>query len=94
VILVSGAAGKRYALGHSRVMMHQPMGGVQGQATDMEITVREILKLKEELYHIIAKHSGKAYEDIERDSDRDYWMTATEAQTYGMIDEVLLKKVI
>ena len=92
VILVAGAAGKRYALEHARVMMHQPMGGVQGQATDMEITVRQILKLKEELYHIIAKHSGRIFEDIERDSDRDYWMTAPEAQTYGMIDEVLSKK--
>ena len=92
VILVAGAAGKRYALEHARVMMHQPMGGMQGQATDMEITVRQILKLKEELYHIIAKHSGRTYEDIERDSDRDYWMTAPEAQTYGMIDEVLSKK--
>lgn len=93
VILVAGATGKRFALEHSRVMIHQPMGGMQGQATDMEITVRQILKLKEELYHIIASHSGKSYEEIERDSDRDYWMTAPEAKAYGMIDDVLSKKV-
>lgn len=92
VILVAGAKGKRFALEHSRVMIHQPMGGMQGQATDMEITVRQILKLKEELYHIIASHSGKSYEEIERDSDRDYWMTAPEAKEYGMIDDVLSKK--
>ena len=94
VILVAGAKGKRFALEHSRVMIHQPMGGMQGQATDMEITVRQILKLKEELYNIIATHSGKSYEDIERDSDRDYWMTAPEAKEYGMIDDVLTKKSI
>ena len=94
VILVSGAQGKRFALEHSRVMIHQPMGGMQGQAADMEITVRQILKIKEELYNIIAKHSGKTYEEIERDSDRDYWMTAPEAKEYGMIDDVLLKKSI
>jgi ATP-dependent Clp protease protease subunit len=93
VILVSGASGKRFALEHSRVMIHQPMGGMQGQAADMEITVRQIIKVKEELYNIIASHSGKSYEEIERDSDRDYWMTATEAKTYGMIDEVLTEKV-
>jgi len=93
VILVSGATGRRFALEHSRVMIHQPMGGMQGQAADMEITVRQILKIKEELYNIIATHSGKAYEEIERDSDRDYWMTAPEAKEYGMIDDVLLKKV-
>jgi len=93
VILVAGAKGKRFALDHSRVMMHQPMGGMQGQAVDMEITVRQIVKIKEELYRIIALHSGKPYEDIERDSDRDYWMTAPEAREYGMIDEVLSKKI-
>ena len=93
VILVSGATGRRFALEHSRVMIHQPMGGMQGQAADMEITVRQILKIKEELYNIIASHSGKTYEEIERDSDRDYWMTAPEAKEYGMIDDVLLKKV-
>ncbi|MDR3252035.1 MAG: ATP-dependent Clp endopeptidase proteolytic subunit ClpP [Tannerella sp.] len=94
VILVAGAKSKRFALEHSRVMIHQPMGGMQGQAKDMEITVREIVKIKEELYNIIAKHSGKSYEDIERDSDRDYWMSAGEALEYGMIDEVLTKKVL
>ncbi len=93
IILVAGEKGKRCALKHSRVMIHQPMGGVQGPAADMEITVRQIVKMKEELYHIIALHSGKTYEEIERDSDRDYWMTATEALEYGMIDEVLAKKV-
>ena len=92
VILVSGAKGKRFALEHSRVMIHQPMGGMQGQAADMEITVRQIVKIKEELYNIIAIHSGKTYEEIERDSDRDYWMTAPEAKEYGMIDEVFKKK--
>ena len=92
VILVAGATGKRFALEHARVMIHQPMGGMQGQAADMEITVRQIVKIKEELYNIIAKHSGKAYEDIERDSDRDYWLTAPEAKAYGMIDDVLSKK--
>jgi ATP-dependent Clp protease protease subunit len=92
VILVAGTTGKRFALEHSRVMIHQPMGGMQGQAADMEITVREIVKVKQELYHIIAKHSGKPYEDIERDSDRDFWMTATEAKEYGMVDDILIKK--
>ena len=92
VILVAGAKSKRFALEHSRVMIHQPMGGMQGQAADMEITVRQIVKIKEELYNIIAKHSGKTYEEIELDSDRDYWMTATEAKEYGMIDDILLKK--
>jgi ATP-dependent Clp protease protease subunit len=93
VILVAGAKEKRFALEHSRVLIHQPMGGMQGQAADMEITVRQILKVKEELYKIISTHSGKPYDDVERDSDRDYWMTATEAREYGMIDDVLLKKV-
>jgi len=92
VILVSGAKGKRFGLEHSRVMIHQPMGGMQGQAADMEITVRQIVKIKEELYRIISTHSGKPYEDVEHDSDRDYWMTADEALEYGMIDEVLMKK--
>jgi ATP-dependent Clp protease protease subunit len=93
VLLVAGAKEKRFALEHSRVMIHQPMGGMQGQAADMEITVREIVKIKEELYKIISSHSGKPYEDVERDSDRDYWMTATEAKEYGMIDDILLGKV-
>jgi len=92
VLLVSGAKGKRFGLKHSRVMMHQPMGGMQGQASDMEITVREIVKIKEELYRIISDHSGQPFEQIAKDSDRDYWMTATEAVEYGMIDEVMNKK--
>jgi len=91
VLLVAGSKGKRFALKHSRVMIHQPMGGVQGQASDMEITVREIQKIKKELYSIISSHSGQSIEQIEKDSDRDYWMTATEAKEYGMIDEVMLK---
>ncbi len=91
VLLVSGTAGKRFALRHSRVMIHQPMGGAQGQASDIEITAREILKLKKELYQIIADHSGQPIEKVERDSDRDYWMTAQEAKDYGMIDDVLIK---
>ena len=91
VLLVSGAEGKRFALKHSRVMIHQPMGGAQGQASDIEITAREIQKLKKELYTIIADHSGQPFEKVERDSDRDYWMTAEEAKDYGMIDRVLVK---
>lgn len=91
VLLVAGAIGKRFALQHSRVMIHQPMGGAQGQASDIEITAREIQKLKKELYTIIADHSGRPYEQIEKDSDRDYWMTAAEAKEYGMIDEVLVR---
>lgn len=92
VLLCAGAKGKRTALKHSRVMIHQPMGGAQGQATDLEITVKEIQKLKKELYDIIATHSGQPYEKVEKDSDRDYWMTAEEAKEYGMIDEVLTRK--
>ena len=86
VLLVAGTKGKRMALPHSRVMIHQPLGGVQGQASDIEITAREILKVKKELYTIISTHSGKPYEEVERDSDRDYWMTAEEAKAYGMVD--------
>jgi len=89
VLLCSGAKGKRSALTHSRVLIHQPMGGVSGQASDIEITAREIQKLKKELYEIIARHSGQEYDKIWKDSDRDYWMTAEEARDYGMIDEVL-----
>ena len=89
VLLVAGAEGKRYALPHSRVMIHQPMGGMQGQASDIEIAAKEILKVKAELYKIIADHSGRSVKDIERDSDRDKWMTASEALEYGMIDKVL-----
>ena len=92
VLLVAGAEGKRYALPHSRVMIHQPMGGAQGQASDIEITAREIQKLKKELYTIIADHSHTDFDKVWADSDRDYWMTAQEAKEYGMIDEVLIKK--
>lgn len=91
ILLAAGTSGKRSALTHSRTMIHQPMGGVQGQATDIEITAREILKLKKELYEILAKHTGNTYKKIEKDSDRDYWMTAEEAKKYGMIDEVLVR---
>lgn len=91
ILLVAGTKGKRYALPHSRVMIHQPLGGMQGQASDMEIAAREILKVKKELYDILAKHSGQSIEAIERDSDRDYWMTAPEAVSYGMVDQVLTR---
>lgn len=90
VLLCAGAKGKRTALKHSRVMIHQPLGGTQGQASDMEITVKEIIKLKKELYDIISSHSGKSFKTVEKDSDRDYWMTANEAKAYGMVDEVLI----
>lgn len=92
VLLCAGATGKRTALKHSRVMIHQPLGGASGQASDIEITAREIQKLKKELYEIIAHHSGKTYEEVWKDGDRDYWLTAQEAKEYGMIDEVLVKK--
>jgi ATP-dependent Clp protease protease subunit len=92
VLLVAGAEGKRSALTHSRVMIHQPMGGAQGQASDIEITAREIQKLKKELYTIIAEHSHTEFDKVWADSDRDYWMTADEAKEYGMIDEVLVRK--
>ncbi|WP_413532519.1 ATP-dependent Clp endopeptidase proteolytic subunit ClpP [Empedobacter brevis] len=92
VLLCAGAEGKRSALKHSRVMIHQPLGGAQGQATDMEITLKEILKLKKELYDILATHSGQTFEQIEKDGERDYWMTSQEAKEYGMIDEVLLPR--
>ncbi len=92
VLLCAGTKGKRSALKHSRVMIHQPSGGAEGQASDIEITAREIAKLKKELYQIIAEHSGKDYDTVWKDSDRDYWMLAQEAKEYGMIDEVLTKK--
>lgn len=92
VLLTAGTKGKRSALEHSRIMIHQPMGGTQGQASDIEITAREIMKIKKELYSIIAKHSGQEFEKVEQDSDRDYWMTSSEAKEYGMIDEVLIRK--
>lgn len=91
ILLTAGTKGKRSALKHARVMIHQPMGGVQGQASDIEITAREILKLKKELYQILADHSGNPIKKVEKDSDRDFWMTAQEAKDYGMIDEVLVK---
>ena len=92
VLMCAGTAGKRSALKHSRIMIHQPMGGAQGQASDMEITLTEILKLKKELYSIIAHHSGQPFDKVEADSDRDYWMTSGEAKEYGMVDEILLGK--
>jgi len=93
VLLCAGEKGKRTALRHSRILIHQPMGGAEGQASDIEITTREILKLKKELYDIIASHSGQPFKKIEKDSDRDYWMTAEEAKAYGMIDELLVRDV-
>jgi len=92
VLLCAGAEGKRSALPHSRVMIHQPLGGAQGQASDIEITAREIQKLKKELYDIISNHSGQEFDKVHADSDRDYWMIAEEAKAYGMIDEVLIRK--
>jgi ATP-dependent Clp protease protease subunit len=92
VLMCAGAKGKRTALKHSRIMIHQPLGGAQGQASDMEITLKEILKLKRELYEIIAEHSGQSLKKVEKDSDRDYWMTAQEAKEDGMLDEVLVRK--
>jgi len=92
VLMTARTKGKRSALKHSRIMIHQPMGGAQGQASDIEITAREIMKLKRELYEIIAFHSGQTLEKVEKDSDRDYWMTAEEAKEYGMIDEILIRQ--
>ncbi|MBP6038730.1 MAG: ATP-dependent Clp endopeptidase proteolytic subunit ClpP [Flavobacterium sp.] len=92
VLLCAGAEGKRSALPHSRVMIHQPSGGAQGVATDMEINLKEMLKLKNELYEIISKHSGQSFEKVHQDSERDYWMIAAEAKEYGMIDEVLTRQ--
>jgi ATP-dependent Clp protease protease subunit len=92
VLMCAGKKGKRSALPHSRIMIHQPLGGAQGQASDIEITAREIMKLKDELYQIIAKHSGQTVEKVHDDSDRDYWMKAEEAKKYGMIDEILIRK--
>jgi ATP-dependent Clp protease protease subunit len=94
VLLCAGAEGKRTALKHSRVMIHQPLGGAGGQASDVEITANEILKLRVELYDIIAKHTGQTFEKVEKDSDRDYWLKADEALAYGMIDEVLERKKV
>ena len=92
VLMCAGAKGKRSALPHSRIMIHQPLGGAQGQASDIEITAREILKLKDELYQIISKHSGQSMKKVHNDSDRDYWMIAHEAKEYGMIDEILIRE--
>jgi ATP-dependent Clp protease protease subunit len=92
VLLCAGSKGKRSALKHSRVMIHQPMGGAQGQASEIEITYKQITLLKKELYNIIAEHAGQTFEKVEKDSDRDYWMIADEAKEYGMIDEVLIRK--
>jgi ATP-dependent Clp protease protease subunit len=94
VLMCAGQKGKRSALPHSRIMIHQPMGGAQGQASDMEITVKEIGKLKTELYDIIADHSGQTFDKVQEDSDRDYWMKASEAKEYGMIDEILTRKPV
>ncbi|MFZ9940164.1 MAG: ATP-dependent Clp protease proteolytic subunit [Bacteroidia bacterium] len=91
VLLCAGASGKRTALKHARVMIHQPMSGTEGQVTEMEIALRETIKVRDELYHILANHSGQSFEKITKDSDRDYWMSAEEARTYGMIDEVLVR---
>jgi ATP-dependent Clp protease protease subunit len=91
VLMTAGTAGKRSALKHSRIMIHQPMGGAQGQASDIQIVAKEIAKLKTELYQIIATHSGQPIEKVEQDSDRDYWMTSQEAKDYGMIDDILIR---
>ncbi|MCS6991806.1 MAG: ATP-dependent Clp endopeptidase proteolytic subunit ClpP [Chitinophagales bacterium] len=91
ILLCSGTKGKRYALRHARVMIHQPMGGAEGQASDIEIVAREIVRMKKELYEIIAHHTGQPYEKVEKDGDRDFWMMADEAKAYGMIDEVLVR---
>ena len=91
ILLTAGTKNKRTALPHSRIMIHQPSGGMQGQSKDMEITLKQMQELRKDLYTILANHSGKSYEDIEKDSDRDYWMRAEEARKYGLIDEVLIK---
>lgn len=92
VLLAGGAAGKRSALPHARIMIHQPLGGAQGQASDMEITIKQMMGIKKDLYEILAKHTGKGFKTIEQDADRDFWMKAAQAKTYGLIDEVLEKK--
>jgi ATP-dependent Clp protease protease subunit len=92
VLLVAGTPKKRFALTHSRVLLHKPLGGVQGQASDIEITAREIARVKQELYSIISKHSGQPVEKVSKDSDRDFWMSAAEAKDYGMVDDVLVSK--
>ena len=92
VLLSGGSKGKRSALKHSRIMIHQPSGGMQGQASDMEITLKQMQELRKDLYNILSHHTGKSYEQIQKDSDRDKWMRAAEAKDYGIIDEVLIKK--
>ncbi len=92
VLLCAGQKGKRTALKHSRVMIHQPMSGAQGQVADMEIALKETQKVRDELYNILAEHSGNTYDRIKADSDRDYWMTSSEAREYGMVDEILVSK--
>jgi ATP-dependent Clp protease protease subunit len=92
VLLAAGQKGKRFALTHSRVLIHQPLGGAQGQASDIEIVAREILKIKKELYTILSNHTGQPFEKVEKDGDRDFWMTAEEAKEYGMIDDILIRK--
>ncbi|GHT31980.1 ATP-dependent Clp protease proteolytic subunit [Bacteroidia bacterium] len=92
VLLAAGQKGKRFALTHSRVLIHQPLGGAQGQASDIEIVAREILKIKKELYTILSNHTGQPFEKVEKDGDRDFWMTAGEAKEYGMIDDILIRK--
>ena len=92
VLLSGGSKGKRFALRHSRIMIHQPLGGAKGQASDMEINLKQILDLKKELYEILAYHTGKSFKEIEKDSDRDYWMTSEEAKNYGIIDDIFYKK--
>ena len=89
ILLAGGSKGKRFALKHSRIMIHQPLGGAKGQASDMEINLKQILDLKKELYEILSYHTGKSFKDIEKDSDRDYWMTSEEAKNYGIIDDIL-----
>jgi ATP-dependent Clp protease protease subunit len=91
VLMCAGTKGKRSALPHARIMIHQPSGGAQGQSSDMEINLKQILTLRKELYEIIANHSGQTFEKIEKDSDRDYWMRADEAKEYGLIDEILVR---
>jgi ATP-dependent Clp protease protease subunit len=91
VLLAGGSAGNRFSLPHARILIHQPLGGAQGQASDMEITVKQMLEVKKDLYQILSKHTGKSHKDIEKHADRDYWMRASEAKAYGIIDEVLVK---
>ena len=92
ILLAAGTNGKRSALRHSRIMIHQPLGGIYGQASDIDITAKEILKIKQELYNILVEHTGQNYETVEKDADRDHWMTSQEALDYGLIDKILVKQ--